>query len=167
MYYYYGEHDILYDEDGEEMCVVSESFVNFLKRHQSLELFHQIQQGKSYEFLETVLENLPKLKDLKFDIGDVFANDYDKLIDVIKRAYNQVRDISGNVFFENDELGKEIMLELLPDVPHTVEKRPNRKTIYFKIDKKSGKKEILSSSDPVLINIRPLVYTNSVFDHNE
>jgi hypothetical protein len=148
--------DMRFDENDDEISELEEAFVNFLKRHQGLEVFHQ-DQSLSPDYLKAVIENLPKLKELKFRTWVESEEQYDDAIKVFKLAYGKIENFSSAVYFFRDEnQGKDVMQRLVPDVPFTIEKKEyDRNMIYFQILKETSEEKIASSVDPMLIEFLP------------
>jgi hypothetical protein len=111
----------------------------------------------SPDYLKAVIENLPKLKELKFRTWVESEEQYDDAIKVLKLAYGKIENFSSAVYFFRDEnQGKDVMQRLVPDVPFTIEKKEyDRNMIYFQILKETSEEKIASSVDPMLIEFLP------------
>jgi hypothetical protein len=157
------------DEDDDEISELEEAFVNFLKRHPNLEVFHQFQY-LSLGYLKAAIEFLPKLKELKFRTCVESEEQYNDALKVLKLAYKKMNVFSSSVYFYDEDQGKKIMERLLPDVPYTTQKKEGgRDEFEFIISKEADKRDDVSSVDPILIDFRPsvsaIITQNGVFEH--
>lgn len=152
----------VYNYDG-DVDDIPDAFINFIKRHQQLELFHSW-FGFPAEYLEFVFKNLPKLKDLKFSLTNEDPEQKQEEIQLIKMVHDKMEDLSMKFYCKGRDEELENMIPGLMEI----EERKDDKYI-LKIVKDSGKKKV-SSNDPIMIStIRPgpgsgVVTINGVFE---
>ncbi len=156
-----------YEEHG--VFFVPQDYINFLHRHQQLELFHHVSgHFNRYwsphwcEYLQAVLDNLPLLKNLKFEL--FFEKGYEQdAIGIIKEAHERVDDLALIVQFEDQERAKEILEQQIPELKFTVTGDNAENFVFVK---KTGKNQMIE--DPVRFRLChnysvPLVLVNPFF----